>query len=159
MSSPSPPMSDPNAHLRALLEDWSPAPIPMGAVGCNPTAGSPPPEAEQQSRAGEAGPVGTARRAALDGCGSVGHPQWTSAPDEATEPRRGDVVSWLHHDRPQLGVVPNIGADGRIWVRLLDRLDQRVPVDHPDALFIHHTAQALRADATDFWLSVLEVDQ
>ncbi|MGE4164295.1 MAG: hypothetical protein AB7G23_21470 [Vicinamibacterales bacterium] len=94
---------------------------------------------------------------------SAGHqPSQTNRPAAATNPadaaqaRRGDVVSWLHRDRPQLGVVQNIGTDGRIWVRRLDLLDQRLPL-HPDDLFIHHTATSLRADAADFWLSVLEV--
>lgn len=151
--------TDANASLRDVLHDWPAGPIPLGPGRSHRPDGCQPPEAEGLSSPGEAGPVGAPRRGGLDRPVSVGHPQWTSAPDEATEPRRGDVVSWLHHDRPQLGVVQNVGADGRIWVRLLDRLDQRVPLDHPDALYIHHTAQALRADATDFWLSVLEVDQ
>lgn len=141
-------MPDRNAALRNVIDGWDPSPPGPGwSVTTTPEvqpshmAGTP--TGRQDTPAGPRLSPATA---------TVSQP---STPPCAL-PARGDVVSWLHRDRPQLGVVQNIGTDGRIWVRRLDLLDQRVPLN-PDDLFIHHTATSLRAAAADFWLSVLQV--
>lgn len=124
---------DPLAALRAAVGDLAPAPAQAPQEPVQLAAGALPnhgagcqPEATTGRCSASAAPLSAA----------VG---------------RGDIVSWLHAGRPQVGAVNNV-ADGVAWVRRLDNLRTAVPVPL-DAMTVVFDLLTIRAVADSIGLS------
>lgn len=127
--------ADPNAGLRALLDDWDRPQDPSGGVAIDPTPPHPlaVPVADRQDP-----PTASSSALPADPLPS------TTSPPAQHAVCRGDVVAWWHGTRPQLGVVQNVGGDGRAWLRPLDWPDLQVPQPLGDLVVVVPFRELLR---------------
>lgn len=120
---------DPNAALRALVGDLEPAAGTYRLVRPNPTG--------QPSSSAGTDPEGQH----LSPCPA------SNPVDDEIQP--GAIACWWHGSAIQVGVIQNVGADGRVWLRRLDQPRQAIP-QPAEALGVLWTLNDLRSHASDY---------